>query len=347
MRVSLPAATPSALLLRARSRRRCRGSGSPGRARRRRRAGSTRFPFRGVCEFEGHGKRVNVRGGAGRLSRHRAEIRLLEERIALDVLHEIRDRVRIEPAPFDGDHAAAHVEAIEPHQIRQVLADLVHDAHRPLLALLELIDQIDALLQAVLALLVILDFLDDRLETLGFGVLDGDGFLLLAERALLPEPPTEADQQAENDAAGDEDVVQIAGTGGGAGGGGDTGSGSGSPDRPPFPHQVDLDQASPNFLMARPTAIAMLGPTSASSSGLNSFSSTVTFENGSITLTGMPNLSRRMASRFSTPDPPPARTISSTRSAPEVAVKKSSVFRSSPAKSSLTELRMGMTCWMV
>src|SRR4051795_329987 len=79
--------------------------------------------------------------------------------------------------------------------------------------------------------------------------------------------------------------------------------------------------------MAKPTAMAMLGPISANSSGLNSFSSTLIFWKGFMIATGMPNLSRRMASRFSTPEPPPARTISSTRSAPDVAGKKSSGLR--------------------
>src|SRR5262249_31226900 len=157
------------------------------------------------------------------------------------------------------DHAAAHAEVIEPDQIRKILADLIHDAHRALLALLEVVDQIDALLQAVLALLILLDFLDDGLEALRLGLFDGDGLLSVSELALLEEPPSAANQDAENQTADDQNVVQVAGSAAGSGSGGDdTGSNPGSPDRPPFPHQVDLDQASPNFLMARPTAMAML-----------------------------------------------------------------------------------------
>ena len=51
-----------------------------------------------------------------------------------------------------------------------------------------------------------------------------------------------------------------------------------------------------------------------------------------------------MPSRFRALAPPPESMIESTLSAPEVAVKKSSVLRSSLAKSSETEFRMGMTC---
>src|SRR5688572_32526629 len=48
---------------------------------------------------------------------------------------------------------------------------------------------------------------------------------------------------------------------------------------------------------------AMLGAISASSSGWNRLSSTVILRNGSMIDTEMPNFSRRMASRFNTPDP--------------------------------------------
>src|SRR5262249_29674728 len=214
----LPTTPPSALLLRTRSRRRRRRTGSPrrsGGAGRRRRAGSS-LPLGGVSELEGHVERVHRRSRADRDAGDRREIRLLEERIALDVLHEVGDGVGIQPATIDRDHAAAHAEVIEPDQIRKILADLIHDAHRALLALLEVVDQIDALLQAVLALLILLDFLDDGLEALRLGLFDGDGLLSVSELALLEEPPSAADQDAENQTADDQNVVQVAGSAAGS-----------------------------------------------------------------------------------------------------------------------------------
>src|SRR6266513_2934602 len=310
-------------------------------ARRGRARGPRRLPLRRVGEMEGHVEAVD--GGAH--LRHRAQLRLLEQRIVLDVVDEVRDRVRVQAAAADGDQAAAHRHSVEPHQIGKVLADAVHDLHRPLLVLLERIEEIDALTQRLFPLRVVVHRLDDGLQAVGLGLLVRDRLLLLFQRAVLQEPPAAGDESAEEDRGDDDDVVEVAAAG--RDGRAAAGRSSGAPNRPPLPHQIDLDQASPNFLMARPTAMAMLGPISARSSGLNSFSSTLIFWNGFMIATGMPNLSRRMASRFSTPEPPPARTISSTRSAPDVAVKKSRVLRSSPAKSSETELRMGMTCWIV
>src|ERR1051326_64240 len=340
-------AIPLLLLLhRARGRGRglVRAARPRGAARRRRPRGSRRLPLRRVREVERHVEAIHRRDVAQ--LRDRAEGRLLEQRIVLDVVDEVRDGVGIETAAADADQAPAHGHAVEPHQVGKILADAVHDLHRPALVLLELVDQIDALLQRFLALGVVVDLLDDDLQAVGLGLLARHRVAALLQLAVLVPPPAARDQNAEEEAGDDENVVEVAGAGGDRRSGGG-GRGAAAAYRPPLPHQVDFYQASPNFLMARPTAMAMLGPISARSSGLNSFSSTLIFWNGFMIATGMPNLSRRMASRFSTPEPPPARTISSTRSAPDVAVKKSRVLRSSPAKSSETELRMGMTCWIV
>src|ERR1043165_4089918 len=315
---------------RARAARRCRARGSGG------------LPLRRVAEVEVHVETVDRRHAADLVDR--IHVRLFEERIVLDVVDEVRDRVRVEAAAGQRDQAAAHRHLVEPDQVGEILADAVHDLDGAALVLLELIDQVDALLQRLLALRVIVDLSDDALQAVGLGLLARHRVLLVLQLVVLEKPPAPRDDDAEGQAGEEEDVVEIAS--GGSGTAHRRRRGPCAADRPPLPHQVDFDQASPCFLMARPTAMARLGPISASSSGLNSFSSTLIFWKGFMIATGMPNLSRRMASRFSTPEPPPG-TISSTRSAPDVAVKKSRVLRSSPAKSSETELRIGMTCWIV
>ena len=128
---------------------------------------------------------------------------------------------------------------------------------------------IDALVEAVVALLVILEFLDDRLELSGLGLALVDGLFPLVGDPLLEEPVAGRGERAEDEQAEDEDVVEVGRPRRRGSRNRRRGSGSRSADRPPFPHEIDLDQASPNFLMASPTAIAMLGAISASSSGLN------------------------------------------------------------------------------
>src|SRR5205823_3314067 len=137
------------------------------------------------------------------------QVGLLEERVRLDVLHEVRDRVRVETAAFDADQAAAHRHLVEPNQIGKVLADLIHDADGTLLAQLELIDQIDAFLQAVLAPLVVLDFLDDRFQALRLAGLDLHGLAAVGQLAVLDEPPAGGDHDPEDQTADDENAVEV------------------------------------------------------------------------------------------------------------------------------------------
>src|ERR1051326_1590184 len=140
-------AIPLLLLL---HRARGRGRGLVRAARPRRPRGSRRLPLRRVREVERHVEAIHRRDVAQ--LRDRAEGRLLEQRIVLDVVAEVRDGVGMEPAAADADQAPAHGHAVEPHQVGKILADAVHDLHRPALVLLELVDQIDALLQRFLAL---------------------------------------------------------------------------------------------------------------------------------------------------------------------------------------------------
>src|SRR5205807_9506314 len=124
-----------------------------------------------------------------------------------------------------------------------------------------------AFLQTVLLFLIIRDVLDNLLEPRGLGLLLRHRFLPLGQRPFLHVPPAARDQNAEDETADDQAVVGAARTRAR----GPACSPSGSPDRPPLPHQIDLNQASPSFRMANPTAMAILGPMSANSSGLNSF----------------------------------------------------------------------------
>src|ERR1051325_8427479 len=290
-----------------------RRSGGACRARGTGRAGRPRRRLRLVREVERHVECVDHRRDAD--LRHGSEVRLLEQRIVLDVVDEVRDGVRIESPSAHADVVAADRHVIEPDEVRQIARDLIHHADRSLLVLLELVDQIDALLKRFLLALKLFDLRDDLLQAVGFGLLARHDVAAFLELAGLVPPPSAGNEAAEDDAAHDEQVVE------GARGRcprhrGRSRERTCAPYRPPFPHQIDLNQASHSFRMANPTAMAMLGPISASSSGLNSFSSTLIFWKGFMMATGMPNLSRRIASRFSTPEPPPARTISSTSSAP-------------------------------
>src|SRR5205085_5188887 len=111
----------------------------------------------------------------------------------------------------DRDEPSAHHHFVQPDQVREILAESVHDLDRPLLVLFELINEVDAALKAVLLALIALDFLDDCFETLRFGLLGVDLVALAAELLLLDDPPAATDDDAGDETADDEQIVDIAG----------------------------------------------------------------------------------------------------------------------------------------
>ena len=76
--------------------------------------------------------------------------------------------------PSIGDRGPVVFHPLEPDEVGQRLRDLVHEAHRAALVLLELVDEVDLALDAGFLRLVVLHFLEDGLEARDFDLGDPD-----------------------------------------------------------------------------------------------------------------------------------------------------------------------------
>src|SRR5687767_905009 len=294
----------------------------------------------------GHGERLRVRERQGHLPHVEAlrsgfpaevpENGLREKRALLDVLEVRRDRVRGKRSSLQGDLIARDRQLGEPHEIGKGPGDLVHQADGAPLIRLEVVDQLDLGFETRLLELVTLHLVDDRPQPRDLFLRLRDLFVEMAaprgqdegHHADVENPErgtAEQDQVVEPRSGGDETRL-LAGRG-----------------RAGLGQEVDPDQAasSPTCRTARPTATARLGAFSVSHSSDTDPPDTSICRNGFITSTSMPKRSFSCVSKLTIRADPPERSSWSIFAVEVVARKKSNVFCSSCARSSVTDRRIG------